>query len=166
MEEAVNSIAKLPLESKPGESFRYSNIGLQIAAAVIEKISGNDFKSLFAKRITLKCAMKNTDFGDKSVPLVAGSAFSSAKDYLQFLQMILNDGMDNGKKVLSRESVIEMQKNKTKGTKLMVSPDEAGNWNYELGEWIKGEVALDLRSDAVTSPGIFGSFPWVDNKKK
>jgi hypothetical protein len=22
------------------------------------------------------------------------------------------------------------------------------------------------RSDAVTSPGLFGSFPWVDNKKQ
>ncbi|MFN0081938.1 MAG: serine hydrolase domain-containing protein [Ferruginibacter sp.] len=166
MGEAVNSIAMLPMDSKPGESFRYSNIGLQIAAAVIEKISGKDFKTLFTERIAAKCSMANTDFGDKSVPLPAGGAFSTPKDYLQFLQMILNDGIYNGKKVLSKESVVEMQKNNTKGTEIMYSPAEAGNWNYGLGEWIIGDAALGVRSDVVTSPGLFGSFPWVDNKNK
>ena len=27
-------------------------------------------------------------------------------------------------------------------------------------------MQLTIESDAVTSPGLFGSFPWVDNKKK
>ncbi len=166
MEEAVNPIAILPMDSEPGESFRYSNTGLQIAAAVIEKLSGKDFKTLFEERIAEKCNMANTDFGNKPVPLPAGGAFSTPTDYLQFLQMILNEGIYNGKKVLSKESVIEMQKNHTKGTKITYSPTEAGNWNYGLGEWIIGDAALGVRSDAVTSPGLFGSFPWVENKNK
>ena len=164
MDEAVKTIAFLPTESKPGESFRYSNTGLQIAAAVIEKISGKDFKTLFAERIAAKCGMKNTDFGNSPVPLAAGGAFSTAEDYLQFLQMILNDGMYDGKRVLSKESIIEMQKNQTKGKKIMYSPDEAGNWIYGLGEWIMEDIELGSRSNAVTSPGLFGSFPWIDNK--
>lgn len=164
MNEAVEAIAILPVDSKAGESFRYSNTGLQIAATVIEKISGKDFKTLFAERIATKCGMKNTDYGDTPVPLAAGSAFSTAKDYLQFLEMILNERMFNCKKVLSKVSIIEMQKNNTRGKKIMYSLNEAGNWNYGLGEWIMGEVETGARSNSVTSPGLFGSFPWVDNK--
>jgi len=30
----------------------------------------------------------------------------------------------------------------------------------------EGKMPDSQRSDAVTSPGLFGSFPWVDNKKQ
>ena len=30
----------------------------------------------------------------------------------------------------------------------------------------EGEMPTSLRSNAVTSPGLFGSFPWIDNEKK
>ncbi len=166
MDEAMDEIVQLPLDSKPGESFRYSNIGLQTAAAVIEKISGEDFRTLFAKRIAAKCEMKNTDFGNSPVPLPAGGAFSTPKDYLQFLEMILNEVQYKGKKVLSKNAVIAMQTNFTKGKKIIYSPEEAVFWNYGFGEWIMSDVQQGERSDAVLSPGLFGSFPWIDKKKK
>ena len=90
MDEAIDYISSLPLDSKPGETFRYSNIGLQIAGAVLEKISGKDFNTLFNERIALPCGMLKTDFGEKELPIPAGSARSTAEDYLQFLAMILN----------------------------------------------------------------------------
>ena len=49
--------------------------------------------------------MKNTDFGNRKIPLAAGGAFSTPEDYIHFLQMILQNGMYNGKQVLSKESV-------------------------------------------------------------
>jgi CubicO group peptidase (beta-lactamase class C family) len=45
MDEAIQKIAELPMEGEPGKVFHYSNAGLQIAAAVIEKISGKDFET-------------------------------------------------------------------------------------------------------------------------
>ncbi|MFT3981380.1 MAG: serine hydrolase domain-containing protein [Ferruginibacter sp.] len=74
MDEAVALIAKQPVESAPGQSFHYSSVGLQLAGAVIEKISGKSFETLFAERIARPCNMHNTDFGKKKTALPAGSA--------------------------------------------------------------------------------------------
>ncbi len=63
MDEAIEKIAVMPMEGEPGTVFHYSNAGLQIAAAVIEKISGKSFQTLFAERIAQPLDMKNTDFG-------------------------------------------------------------------------------------------------------
>ena len=67
MNATIEKIAELPMEGEPGRVFHYSSIGLQIAAAVIEKISGEDFKNLFRERIAEPCDMKNTDFGNKEI---------------------------------------------------------------------------------------------------
>ncbi len=163
MDSAIRIIAALPMEGEPGKVFNYSNTGLQIAAAVIEKISGKDFETLFAERIARPCGMTNTDFGRSKVPLAAGGAFSTPMDYLHFLAMILNNGNYNGKQVLSKKSIEAMQQNYTKNARVSHSPAEAGNWGYGFGEWVMEDAAV--RSDAVTSPGLFGSFPWVDNKR-
>ena len=167
MDEAVAEIASQPMEGEPGKTFHYSNIGLQLAGAVIEKISGKSFETLFAERIAQPCNMFNTDFGKGAVALPAGGAWSTANDYTRFSQMILNEGTFNGKQILSKNSIIEMQKNRvTADTKIMGSPAEAGNWGYGFGEWVMDDIGSENRSDAVTSPGLFGSFPWVDNKKQ
>ena len=110
MDEAIDMIASLPMEGEAGKTFHYSNAGLQIAAAVMEKAGGKDFETLFAERIAKPLGLSNTDFGKKNVPLAAGGAWSTPEDYLIFLQMILNGGMYNGKQILSKESVIAMQK--------------------------------------------------------
>ena len=167
MDDAIKAIALQPMEGEPGKTFHYSNNGLQIAAAVIEKISGKDFETLFAERIAKPCNMINSDFGKVKVPLPAGGAWSTAQDYLNFLQMILQEGKFNGKQILSKQSVIAMQQNRvSKDVVIISSPAEAGNWGYGFGEWVMDNVSGEKRSDAVTSPGLFGSFPWVDNKKQ
>lgn len=162
MDEVMNAIAQKPMEGAHGTVFHYSSIGLQIAAAVIEKISGKNFETLFAERIAKPCGMHNTDFGNKKIPLPAGGAQSTAKDYLNFLVMILNKGKFNGKQVISAASVDLMQQDHTSGVTIRKGPAEAGSWGYGYGEWTMQE-ASGKPSPAVTSPGLFGSFPWVDN---
>ncbi len=167
MEEAIEMIAKQPMEGAPGKTFHYSSIGLQVAAAVIEKISGKNFETLFAERIAGPCGMTSTDFGHNKVAMPAGSGWSTAEDYIKFLTMILNDGKYNGRQVVSKRSIIEMQKNRvSKDAVIAYSPAEAGNWGYGFGEWVMDDAVGDKRSGAVTSPGLFGSFPWVDNQLK
>lgn len=167
MDEAVEKIAAMPMEGEPGKTFHYSNTGLQLAAAVIEKISGKSFETLFAERIARPCNMLNSDFGNGPVALPAGGAWSTAADYSNFLQMILHEGVFNGQQVLSKNAIVQMQKNRiTASTKIISAPAEAGNWGYGFGEWITDGASGEQRSDAVTSPGLFGSFPWVDNKKQ
>ncbi len=162
MDEAIESIAKMPTESKHGKSFHYSNVGLQIAGAIIEKIAGQSFESLFQQRIAIPCGMNNTTFGDRRVASPAGGAVGSATDYLQFLSMLLNGGNYNGKQVLSQTSINSMQQNYAKDVAVAYTPDEASNWGYGFGEWVIEEGKE--RANAISSPGLFGTFPWIDNK--
>jgi CubicO group peptidase (beta-lactamase class C family) len=167
MDEAIEKIAVLPMEGKAGKVFRYSNTGLQIAGAVIEKISGKSFETLFAERIAKPLEMKNTDFGMGKVALPAGGASSSPNDYMNLLIMILNKGTFKGKQILSENSVNQMQINRiTSDVKVAYTPTEAGDFGYGYGEWVMEKGSNANLSNVVTSPGLFGSFPWVDNQKK
>lgn len=167
MDEAIEQIAVLPMEGEPGKVFHYSNAGLQIAGAVIEKISGKSFETLFAERIAAPLNMKNTDFGKGPVALPAGGANSTPEDYINFLIMILSKGVYNGRRILSESSVAAMEINQvTKDVKVTYSPAEAGNFGYGYGEWVMENASETNINKAVCSPGLFGSFPWIDNEKK
>lgn len=164
MDEAIKGIAALPMEGEPGQVFHYSNAGLQIAGAVIEKISGKSFEALFAERIAKPLNMKNTDFGRGNVALPAGGASSTPADYLNFLAMILNKGTFNGKRILSEKSIADMQVDRiTPDVKIAYSPAEAGNFGYGYGEWVMEKSTINNPAKSVTSPGLFGSFPLVNN---
>lgn len=158
MDEAIELIAAMPMEGEPGTVFHYSSAGLQIAGAVLEKISGQSFETLFAARIARPLGLTNTDFGKGPVAMPAGGAYSTPEDYIRFLEMILDKGVYHGTRVLSEKSVAEMQVNRLgPDVRIAYTPAEHGGAGvgYGFGEWLMGE--------AVSSPGLFGSFPWVVN---
>jgi len=166
MDEAIEQIANLPMEGEPGKTFHYSNAGLQIAGAILEKISGRSFQSLFAERIAGPLQMKNTDWGTGKVALPAGGAISTPEDYLNFLVMILNRGVFKNRRILSERSILQMQVNRiTPDVKVAYSPAEAGGLGYGYGEWIMDSDPNNHITTSVSSPGLFGSFPWVDYKE-
>jgi len=161
MDEAMEYIAAMPMEGSPGKVFHYSNAGLQIAGAVIEKIGGADFETLFAERIARPLGMKHTDFGKGRVALPAGGASSTPEDYLNFLVMILGKGSFQGHRILSENSVAEMEKDRIDpDVKVAYSPVPMAQLGYGYGEWV-----LRPSGTTVTSPGLFGSVPWVDHEK-
>ncbi len=163
MDESMQALATQPMEGKPGKTFHYGNAGLQICAAIVEKIGKKNFETLFAERIAKPLGMKNTDYGKKDVPLAAGGAFSTTDDYMNFLIMILNKGTFNGKRILSEQAITEMQKNRTTDAEIKYTPAEKRATSYGYGEWIDEEE--NGVSKAVSSPGLFGSVPMVDNKR-
>ena len=60
-----------------------------------------------------------------------------------------------------------MQINRLDSTvRIAYSPAEAGDFGYGFGEWVMETSIAGNLTKAVTSPGLFGSFPWVDNQKK
>jgi len=168
MDDAIKDIAAMPMEGKPGTVFRYSNVGLQIAGAIIEKIGGKSFEDLFEQRIANPLNMKNTDFGHAKVALPAGGGNSTPEDYINFLTMILNKGMFNGKRILSEKSISLMQIDRiaANNTTVAYSPAEAGDVGYGFGEWVNKGASLNTPAIVVTSPGLFGSYPLVDNNKQ
>jgi CubicO group peptidase (beta-lactamase class C family) len=166
MDAAIAAIAAMPMEGKPGTIFRYSNVGLQIAGAVLEKISGKSFETLFSERIAGPLQMKNTDFGKGPVALPAGGADSTPEDYLDFLVTILNKGVFNGKRILSEKSIGEMQVDRiTSDVHIAYSPAEAGDLGYGYGEWVDKNATLAHPTVKASSPGLFGSVPLIDNNR-
>ena len=165
MEAVMEKIAALPMESKHGESFHYGSIGLQIIAGILEKQTGKKFETLFQERIAFPLGMSRTSFGDKPVILAAGGAKSSAEDYMKFLVMILNKGNKDGVKILHESSINLMEQNRIKNVKIAYSPVEAKGFGYGFGLWTMENSNANTPAEAVTSPGLFGSFPWIDNKR-
>jgi CubicO group peptidase (beta-lactamase class C family) len=167
MDQAVNEIASLPMEGVPGKVFHYSNVGMQIAGAVIERISNQSFEELFSERIARPLGLKNTDFGKGPVAFPAGGARSTPEDYLVFLTMILHNGNYNGVQILTHESIRAMEVNRlSPDIHIAYSPAEAGGLGYGYGEWVKKNSEEGKPEEWITSPGLFGSFPWVENEKQ
>ena len=166
MDEAIERIAGLPMEGEPGKVFNYSNVGLQIAGAVLEKISGQSFQNLFAERIAKPMGLEHTDFGNRPVALPAGGASSTPGDYLRFLTMILHRGNYNGHQILSEQSIRDMEINRVgPDVKISFSPSEAEGLGYGYGVWVAKNSEEGKPVEWATSPGLFGSFPWVENKE-
>ncbi|TCD08508.1 class A beta-lactamase-related serine hydrolase [Pedobacter frigidisoli] len=87
---------------------------------------------------------------------------STSKDYGIFLQMLLNDGELNGKRILSKRSVDLMTINQ-------IGKIPFGDNSFGLGFEIttdKGSKKLGQSAGSYGWGGFFGSTYWVDPKKK
>jgi CubicO group peptidase (beta-lactamase class C family) len=63
-DEYVEAVKKTRLRSMPGEKFNYSNVGYNLLAAIVEKVSGTSFESYMQRRLFEPAGMKNTGFID------------------------------------------------------------------------------------------------------
>jgi len=188
-------LAAAPLEFQPGTRWAYSaQAGFDALARVVEVTSGLPFDQFAKQRIFDPLGMKDTFFypsegnprmvtryartGDG--PLVkqtnpnfmngayfsgGGGLFSTAEDYLQFAQMLLNGGQSNGKRLLSPR-LIELMSS-------VVAPDtlpgRAKGESYGLSVRVVSDpVARNtfLSQGSFGWSGAYGTHFWVDPKEK
>jgi CubicO group peptidase (beta-lactamase class C family) len=163
LEEEVNSFARREIERNPGEMFFYSNIGLNIVGRILEIVSKKTFDRLISERLLRPLKMRQTTFYlDYDKPFnPSGGAISTANDYMNFLSMILDKGMFEGKRILSEKSIAEMQKVQTGNAVVKYQPAVALGYSYGLGEWIRDKDAAGAGT-VITSPGLYGTYPLVD----
>jgi CubicO group peptidase (beta-lactamase class C family) len=149
--ECSGEIAGLEMEATPGSVFAYGGTSLQVAGAVAEAASGKPWAEIFRENITEPCDMPDTSFPYPSPenPMIAGGAYTKLWDYAHFLEMLLNEGVYNGRQVLSAETVREIISDQTFG----IGP-------YGLGCW-RGE-GFDGETIRASSPGALGYTPWID----
>jgi len=162
LEEEVNSFAAKDIQTNPGEEFRYSNMGLNIAGRVLEIISKKKFDMLARQRLFVPLAMRKSTFStlDGSALSPSGGAQSTPDDYMHFLVMLLNKGMYQGKKILSEQAVNQLLEIQTRPEIIKYAPKAAQGYNYALGAWVVEEK--DGKATALASPGLFGTWPMVD----
>ena len=107
LEDEVNSFAAREIRANAGTDFWYGNIGLNIAAKVVEVVSKRKFDVLIKQKLFTPLGMRQTTFTELNGGLYnpSGGARSTADDYMKFLVMLMNKGKYNGKQILSEESV-------------------------------------------------------------
>lgn len=176
LQEAVAHIVHLPADTLPGTKFKYGGLAMQVAGRMAELATGKDWETLFQSTIAQPLHMQHTHFTpvDETPghnPMIGGGARTALHDYARFLSMIMQNGIFEGKRILSEQSIRDMQSDQIKGAIV-----QAGEYVqkargskrkdiYGLGQWreavnAKGEVVL------ISSPGWAGAYPWIDKENK
>jgi CubicO group peptidase (beta-lactamase class C family) len=165
LEEEVNDFAsKKDIETNPGTEFKYSNIGLNIAARILEVTTRRSFDRLMQERITRPLAMKATTFTSENYDDAinpSGGARSSAADIINFMAMLLNKGTFNNKQVLKPETVAMIHTLQAEANQIKNAPKLSSGWQYGMGEWIWQTDSKGAAS-VVTIPSLLGTLPIVD----
>jgi CubicO group peptidase (beta-lactamase class C family) len=162
LDEEVESFAAREIRANAGTDFWYGNIGLNIAAKVLEVVSKRKFDVLIKQKLFTPLGMRQTTFTELDASLYnpSGGARSTAEDYMKFMVMLMNKGKYNGKQILSESSVDEMMKIQTANVPKRYVPKSAEGFNYALGSWVVEEK--DGNATALASPGLFGTWPMID----
>jgi CubicO group peptidase (beta-lactamase class C family) len=166
LDELVNDIASSKeILSNPGLVFRFNNIGFTIAARILEVLNKRGFEQMMAERITRPLLMRSTNFSSYTVINPAGGAQSSANDYMNFLSMLLNGGVFNGKRILSEAAIETMMKSSSTQGMIKETPAILEGKNYAVGQWILG-TDENGKTTTVACPGLFGTWPLIDYCRK
>ena len=191
----IPRLAAVPLAFQPGSHWTYSpSAGFDTLGRVVEVVSGQSFDAFLRQRIFEPLGMKDTFFypPDDRLPRVAtiyqrtpeglqraadqrvtpgkyfsggGGLMSTAEDYLQFGQMLVNGGQLNGKRLLSPTTVELMSSVHVKDTFPGRPPGRSWGLSVQV---ISDPVAASMR----VSPGsfgwdgAFGTHFWADPKEK
>jgi len=124
-----------PMQYEPGTKWQYTQSGINLAARIVEVVSGLSFDTFVQQRILDPLGMKNTtfypvgnsvvtayaknrttgelestpprnDFGTRGhPPLGNGGLYSTGPDYARFCQMLLGGGVLEGKRYLSPDAM-------------------------------------------------------------
>jgi len=176
LKESVAHIVNLSADTLPGTKFKYGGLAMQVAGRMAELATGIDWETLFQQKIAIPLQMRSTHFTpvDSSgghAPILGGGARTTLQDYANFLSMINNEGMFNGKRVLSVNAINAMQADHVMNAR--VNPNEfvehaRGSLRkdiYGLGEW-REEVNAKGQATLISSPSWAGAYPWIDKKNK
>jgi CubicO group peptidase (beta-lactamase class C family) len=164
LEEEVNTyIEKRDIRDNPGEAFTYGRMGISIAAKVLEAATKKTFDRLASEKLFRPLGMKNSTFyNEKGGISPFDGALTSANDCMNFMQMMLNKGMFNGKKILSEESCAELKKVQFPYARVRYKPDLMKNFDFGLITWI--EEKDDQGNAIILSQGLSGTIAWMDFK--
>jgi methyl acetate hydrolase len=199
---------RLPLVFDPGERWEYG-INLDWAGRAIEAVSGQPLEAYFREHIFIPLGMTDTDYvisavqqrrlvsvherkPDGSAEAVTvpdppwrefwsggGGLYSTGRDYLTFLQMLLNQGRLNGAQLLRPETVTLMGENQigeiAAGILKTASPQRSNDVDFfpgipckwGLGYMINTQPGPNGRSaGSLTWAGIFNTYYWLDPQKR
>ena len=199
---------RMPLAFDPGDKWEYG-VNTDWVGRLVEAASGQPLDVYFREKIFTPLGMKDTGYvasdeqrkrqavvhvrgADGSLtaqPLETqftpefwsggGGLYSTARDYLVFLQMLLNGGSWNGERILRPETVELMNKNHTGTTPCGVLkaalPARSNDVDFFPGAEIRWGLGYMLNmqpgpngrsAGTVSWGGIFNTYYWLDPSKR
>ena len=195
----IPRLGAAPLDFQPGTMWRYSGLaGFDVLSRIVEVASGQPFDRFLRQRLFDPLGMKDTGFalpGDASrlVPLYrrtangferqpnqqglsstvyfsgAGGMVSTAEDYLQFAQMLVNGGELNGRRYLGPRTIDLMASNHTGEMVNGQFGRPPRGMGFGLGvQVVEDPVAADLRQSKGTFgwAGAYGTNQTMDRQEK
>ena len=158
----VRSISGTWLRFPVGAGYAYSNLGIDLAGYILERVEGKPFATLMRDSLLRPLGMSHSTFDRSAIrardnraqghvrpypapPLVvpmtaAGGLYTSAADLARFLRFELNDGSVNGQVVLAPKWMHEMR--------TIPSPNAGAPAGYALGvartRWNRFDQRPDL----------------------
>lgn len=175
LDSAVAEILPLDTVFAAGSKFEYGGLAMQVAGRMAEMAYGDDFEVLFQSLISRPLGMNNSHFipvntDGGHAPMLGGGLCTTLNDYMAFLEMIYNDGVYKGKRILTHESIVEMQKDQvgtafvSVGEYVEKALGKTHHGIYGLGEW--RELIDEKTGEAyqISSPGWAGAYPWINKR--
>ena len=174
LKEAVEQIVSLPADTLPGTKFKYGGLAMQVAGRMAELATGKDWETIFQEKIAMPLKMTLTHFTpvDETPghnPMLGGGARTALQDYANFLSMIANNGVFEGKRILSGKAIAAIQADHIGKAKVNAGEfveNARGSLRkdiYGLGEW-REEVNINGEPTLISSPSWAGAYPWIDKK--
>jgi len=167
----TDSILAMPLIYVPGTTFAYGGNSMQAAGRMAEIATGKSWDQLFVDEMVAPLGLWNTDFATLSSatgyirnvnPRIPGGVRSTAGDYSIVLAMIQNEGMYQGVRILNKATLDYMATNHAAGLVIGYTPYPESH-GYGIGQW-REAVDSNAVATRVSSPGAFGTVPWVDKR--
>jgi methyl acetate hydrolase len=197
-----------PLMFDPGDRWEYG-INIDWVGRAVEAVSDQSLEIYFREHIFEPLGMADTGFlissaqkarvatmynrkEDASLAATpfempqrpeffmdGGALFSTPRDYIAFLQMLLNNGSFNGAQVLKAETVALMGQNHIGDLNVVtlktIRPDLSNDANFFPGMQHKWGLSFDINTEpgpAGRSPGslcwagLFNTYFWIDPTKR
>jgi methyl acetate hydrolase len=199
---------RLPLVFDPGDRWEYG-INLDWVGRAVEAVSGLPLEVYFRQRVFAPLGMADTDYviseaqrsrlvsvhqrrPDGSLDPITppdppwrefwsggGGLYSTGRDYLVFLQMLMHQGRFNGAQLLRPQTVALMGQNQIgdirAGVAKTAMPERSNDFDFfpgmsckwGLGYMITPQPGPNGRSaGSVTWAGIFNTYYWLDPSKR
>jgi CubicO group peptidase (beta-lactamase class C family) len=208
-----NAALKTPLAFDPGDRWLYG-INIDYVGKAVEAVSGRRLNVYLRENIFKPLGMKDTDFvigPDQKTRLVTvharkedgaldpiefgipqepeffmggGGLYGTGRDYLAFLQMLMNGGQFNGAQLLRPETVAQMSKNNIGDVNIsrvvMKTTAPTSTPDLDMGQLFPGqdikwglsflinpqEGPAGRSGGSLSWAGLANTYFWVDPSKK
>ena len=193
--EAVEAFAREPLEAEPGARWGYSNMGIATLGRIVEVVAGKPFEIYLEERVFGPLGMKDSHFfvpAEKAGRIASiyrleqgrlvrdqrydrrpearyampeGGLYSTAPDLFRLYQMMLNGGVLERRRILSRAAVEVMTRVQTGELKAGFSPGIGFGLGWAVVRNTEGMFRLNSIG-TFGHGGLFKTYGFVDPAKE